>query len=222
MSQLNPIPPSAVDWNNFFALTGAIGLIALAVVVGAMVYFVLSDRKIKVAPPAGPVHVSRVREFIIVASISAILLFSLSIASFRMTADLQYSPADSETYVINVIAQQWFFSFGYPNNVTSIHDCYVPAGRIITFNVTSIDVMHNFGLPDFKLKIDAIPGRYNILWITIPTVNQGQQLHYHIRCYEMCGVLHTYMTGDLIVLEQSAFDQWLSNQTMTNMTAVGG
>jgi cytochrome c oxidase subunit 2 len=215
-------PPSAVDWNHFFALTGAIGLIALVVVVGAMVYYVLASRKIKIQPPPAHVHVSRVREFIVVASISAILLFSLSIASYRMTANLQYSPAASETYTINVTAQQWLFQFGYPNNVTSIHDCYVPAGKNITFNVTSIDVMHNFGLPDFKLKIDAIPGRHNILWITTPTVNPGQQLTYQIRCYEMCGVLHTYMTGSLIVLEQSAFDRWLSNQTMTNMTSVGG
>lgn len=222
MSQPLPTPPTAVDWNHFFALTGAIGLIALAVVVGAMVYFVLSSRKIKIPSPPAHVHVSRVREFIVVASISAILLFSLSIASFRMTANLQYSPAASETYTIDVTAFQWYFQFTYPNNVTSIHDCYVPAGKNITFNVTSADVMHNFGLPDFKLKIDAIPGRYNILWITTPKVNPGQQLNYQIRCYELCGVGHTYMTGSLLVMEQGAFNQWLSNKTMTNMTATGG
>lgn len=221
MSQANPTPPSAVDWNHFFALTGTIGLIAMAVVVGAMVYFVLSSRKIKVSSPS-PQKISRVREFIIVASISAILLFSLAIASYRMTASLQYSPAASETYVIDVTAFQWNFKFTYPNNVTSIHDVYVPAGENVTFNVTSTDVFHNFGLPDFKLKIDAIPGRYNVLWITTPTVNPGQQLTYSIRCYENCGVGHTYMTGNLIVLDPSAFNQWLSNQTMTNMTATGG
>ena len=222
MSQPNPNPPTAVDWNHFFSLAGAVGLIALAVVVGAMVYFVLSSRRIKVQPPLVHVHVSRVREFIILASISAILLFSLSIASYRMTADLQYSPATSETYTVDVSTFQWNFQFTYPNNVTSIHDCYVPAGKNITFNVTSTDVMHNFGLPDFKLKIDAIPGRYNILWITTPPVNPGQQLKYQIRCYENCGVGHTYMTGNLIVLEEASFNQWLSNQTMTNMTAAGG
>jgi cytochrome c oxidase subunit II len=222
MSQPLPTPPTAVDWNNFFSLTGAIGMIALAVVVGAMVYFVLSSRKIKIPTSTVHVHASRVREFIIIASISAILLFSLSIASYRMTANLQYSPAASETYTINVTAFQWNFRFDYPNNVTSLHDCYVPAGQNITFNITSMDVMHNFGLSDFKLKIDAIPGRHNILWITTPTVSSGQQLNYPIRCYENCGVGHTYMTGSLIVMEKGAFNQWLSNQTMTNMTAAGG
>lgn len=220
MSLPNPTPPSGVDWNHFFALTGTIGLIALAVVVGAMVYFVLSSRRFKTQPQVH-VHVSRVREFIVVASISAILLFSLSIASYRMTANLQYPPSP-DSYTVDVTAQQWLFQFKYPNNVTSIHDAYVPGGTNITFNVTSSDVMHNFGLADFKLKIDAIPGRYNILWITTPTVNAGERLTYPIRCYENCGTGHTYMTGSLIVVDQATFNQWLTNQTMTNMTSTGG
>ena len=77
--------------------------------------------------------------------------------------------------------------------------------------------MHNFGLHDFKLKIDAIPGRYNIVWITAPDVSGNDTLTYQIRCYELCGTGHTYMIGSLVVMSPTAFDQWVIQNT-ANMT----
>ena len=82
----------------------------------------------------------------------------------------------------------------------------------VIFNVTSTDVMHDFGLPDFKIKIDAIPGRYNVIWIEVPSLEGHEELVYKIHCYELCGIGHTYMMANLTVMSQSAFDQWL-NQT---------
>ena len=100
--------------------------------------------------------------------------------------------------------------------------CYVPANKSIIFNVTSDDVMHNFGLMDFRVKIDAIPGRYNVIGVTTPPLEGNSQLNYTIRCYELCGVEHTYMSAPLIVMDPSTFNQWLTNQTVTNSTATGG
>jgi cytochrome c oxidase subunit 2 len=139
------------------------------------------------------------------------------VGSYRLTIDTQTPPATSESLTINVTAFQWGFRFRYPQNFTTVGECTIPSGTPIIFNVTSVDVMHNFGLPDFKLKIDAIPGRYNILWITAPDVSGNSTLTYQIRCYELCGTGHTYMIGSLVVMSPAAFGQWVSRNT-SNMT----
>ena len=90
------------------------------------------------------------------------------------------------------------------------------------FNVTSADVMHNFYLVQFKVSIEAIPGRYNILWITTPVANGNTVYTYDIRCKELCGIGHTYMEGTMDVMSQTAFDQWLANQTASTISTTGG
>ena len=156
----------------------------------------------------------------IFAVISIIILLSLTVASYRLTPNARFPPPVSESLVINVTAFQWSFNFTYPNGVYSTRECAVPANKSIIFNVTSSDVMHNFGLMDFRVKIDAIPGRYNVIGVTTPSLNGNSQLNYTIRCYELCGAGHTYMNMPLIVMDPTAFNQWLSNQTATNSTTV--
>jgi cytochrome c oxidase subunit 2 len=215
-----PLPPSAADWWNLFSFFLYIGIAAAAIVIGAMVYLAIRNRskdKQGTLESAAALSRSRAREAVIFASISAILLFSLAVGSYRMTIDIQNPPAASESLTINVTAFQWGFRFTYPENFTTVGDCNIPSGKPITFNVTSSDVMHNFGLPDFKLKIDAIPGRYNVVWITAPDVSRNDTLTYQIRCYELCGTGHTYMIGSLIVMSPAAFDQWVIQNT-ANMT----
>jgi cytochrome c oxidase subunit 2 len=220
-----PIPTSANDWYALFALFFYIGAVAASVVIGAMVYFSIKYRKRNGQPifsPEASLSRSRAREAIVFASISAALLFSLSIASYRLTTTFQFPPSNSESLIVDVTAFQWNFNFRYPNGVLTTGECRVPADKAIIFNVTSSDVMHNFGLPAFKLKIDAIPGRYNIVWISTPHVSGNDTLNYQVRCYELCGTGHTYMIANLIVMEPGTFDQWLANQVKSNMTAVGG
>ena len=223
MSQ--PMPPSAVDWNNLFNLAAYIGLSALAVVIGAMIYFSIKYREKKGQPKYIPqigLSRARARETVIFAAISVILLLSLSVASYRLTPNARFPPPVSESLVINVNTFQWNFKFTYPNGVISTGELYVPANKSIIFNVTSNDVMHNFGLMDFRVKIDAIPGRYNIVGITTPPLNGNSQLNFTIRCYELCGTYHTDMIAPLTVLDPTVFNHWLNNQTSANATISGG
>jgi cytochrome c oxidase subunit II len=215
MSQL--MPPSTADWNNLFNLAAFIAIVAVAIVMGAMVYFAVKYRQKgqKNFIPQMALSKSRVREAVIFAAISIIILSGLTIASYRLTPNERFPPPVSESLVINVNASRWYFNFTYPNNVYSVGECYVPANKSIIFNVTSTDVMHNFGLMDFREKVDAIPGRYNIMGIVTPSLNGNSELNYTIRCYELCGIGHTYMTAQLKVMDPTVFDQWLSNQTAT-------
>jgi cytochrome c oxidase subunit 2 len=220
-----PLPPSTSDWNNLFNLAAVIAVIAVAVVMGAMVFFAVKYREKKGQPKFIPqigLSRSRAREAVIFASISIILLASLTVASYRLTPNARFPPSASESLVIDVTAFQWNFRFFYPNGVTTLGECYVPANKSIIFNVTSSDVMHNFGLMDFRVKIDAIPGRYNVVGVSTPPLDGNSQLNYTIRCYELCGSIHTYMMAPLIVLDPAVFNEWLSNQTITNTTTPGG
>jgi cytochrome c oxidase subunit 2 len=220
-----PLPPSTSDWNNLFNLAAVIAVIAVAVVMGAMVFFAVKYREKKGQPKFIPqigLSRSRAREAVIFASISIILLASLTVASYRLTPNARFPPSASESLVIDVTAFQWNFRFFYPNGVTTLGECYVPANKSIIFNVTSSDVMHNFGLMDFRVKIDAIPGRYNVVGVSTPPLDGNSQLNYTIRCYELCGSIHTYMMAPLTVLDPAVFNEWLSNQTITNTTTPGG
>ncbi len=220
-----PLPPSTVDWNNLFNLAAYIAVIAVAVVMGAMVFFAVKYREKKGQPKFVPqigLSRSRAREAVIFASISIIILLSLTVASYRLTPNARFPPPVSQSLVIDVTAYQWNFKFTYPTGAETVGECYVPAAKSIIFNVTSSDVMHNFGLMDFRVKIDAIPGRYNVVGVTTPPLEGNSQLNYTIRCYELCGSIHTYMMAPLTVMDPTVFNQWLNNQTTTNATASGG
>ena len=223
MSQ--PLPPSTVDWNNLFNLAAFIAMAAVVIVMCAMIFFAVKYREKKGQPKFIPkigLSRSRARETVIFASISIILLFSLSVASYQLTPNARFPPPVSQSLVIHVTAFQWNFRFEYPNGATTLGQCFVPADKSIIFNVTSSDVMHNFGLMDFRVKIDAIPGRYNIVGVTTPPLSGNSQLNYTIQCYELCGVAHTYMRAPLTVMDPIVFNQWLANQSTTNITMAGG
>ena len=174
------IPSSAVDWNNFFNLAAAIALVATFIVVAVMVVFVIVNREKKgqkkFVPEKG-VSKSRARDAVIFAVISIIILLSVNVAGVRLTPNARFEPSVSESYLIHVTAYQWSFRFDYPGNVSSRGYLNVPENTVVMFNVTSIDVMHNFYLMQYRVSIDAIPGRYNVIWVTTPSLGSNSQLN---------------------------------------------
>lgn len=219
-----PLPASAIDWNNFFNLAAIVAIIALSIVIVAMISFTLKYRERKGQPrfiPERGLSKSRARDVVIFATISIIILFSLTMAGERLCPNARFEPPVSESLVIQVAAYQWDFRFEYPNGVNSTRQLYLPANTSVMFNVTSLDVMHNFYLVQYKVSIDAIPGRSNMIWITTPATIGNNTLSYQIVCKELCGVGHTYMGASMIIMSQPAFNQWLNNQTTANSTFGG-
>jgi cytochrome c oxidase subunit 2 len=219
------MPSSAIDWNNFFYLAATIAVVALSIVIATMVVFTIKYREKKGQPsfiPEKGLSRSRARDAIIFATISIIILFSLTVAGDRICPNVRFEPSVSQGLVINVTAYQWDFRFEYPNGANTTRQLYLPANTTVMFNVTSMDVMHNFYLVQYKVSIDAVPGRYNAIWVTTPSVNGNTTLHYQIVCKELCGPGHTYMSATMTVLSSTAFNQWLNNQIATNSTARGG
>ena len=215
-----PLPPSGQEFWLLFEAFFIIGLVAGGTVVGMMVAWVYSNRK-KIRRKDFTVHHthfrSRAREAATVAMISTTILFVLAGLSNIIATTIQTPPNPEESLLIDVAAFQWAFRFTYPNGVSVVNYPKIPVNTPVIFNVTSTDVMHDFGLPDFKVKIDAIPGRHNIIWVEVPSLEGQEELNYQIHCYELCGVGHTFMMGNLTVVSQTAFSQWLSEQAASQL-----
>jgi heme/copper-type cytochrome/quinol oxidase subunit 2 len=212
-----PIPPTAIDWNNFFNVAGYTALTAVAITIGAMILFITLNREKhgrKRFTPQRGLHISRARDAMVFASISVVILLTMSVLSFTLTPNARFLPS-TQGLEIQVVSYQWGFRFIYPNGANSTCYVNVPENTTILFNVTSIDVMHNFYIPDFRVSIDAIPGRNNVIWVATPELGSNTEYSYRILCKELCGVGHTFMAATLTVMSQSAYDQFLSNQTAT-------
>ncbi len=90
----------------------------------------------------------------------------------------------------------------------------LPVDRTIQFNLHSPDVIHDFGVPAFLIKMDVIPGRVNKLQVT-PTV-EGD---YVGKCYELCGVSHSRMLFNVEVVSQAEYDAYLAGLAEAGQTA---
>jgi cytochrome c oxidase subunit II len=106
---------------------------------------------------------------------------------------------------IGVIAQQWSWTFVYPNGLKLVGNLTVPADTEVILNITSIDVTHSFSLAMLNVAKDATPGHFNTLWFnaTSPGVYADA-----IRCKELCGVGHALMTASLTVVPPAAYQTW--------------
>jgi cytochrome c oxidase subunit 2 len=83
----------------------------------------------------------------------------------------------------------------------------LPVDRPVRFLLRSIDVLHDFYVPQFRAKMDMIPGSVTYFWVT-PT----QTGTYEILCAELCGVGHSYMRGVVTVVTGEQYQEWLASQ----------
>jgi len=114
------------------------------------------------------------------------------------------SPAKDEM-VVEVTASQWNWRFDYPDSGITTSELALPLGRTVLLQLKSDDVIHNFWVPEFRVKQDAVPGMVKPLRLTPTRVGQ-----YKIRCSEMCGSGHAGMYADVNVMPPDEFDAWLS------------
>ncbi len=112
--------------------------------------------------------------------------------------------------VVQVISSQWNWRFDYPEYGISSSELYLPNNRQILLEISALDVIHSFWVPEFRIKQDAVPGMVKPLRIT-PT----QLGDFSVMCAELCGKDHAYMISAVHVVEQAAFDDWVRSLTAT-------
>ena len=109
------------------------------------------------------------------------------------------------------VGKQWMWKFQHLSGQREINELHVPVARPVKVLLTSQDVIHSFYVPAFRVKQDALPGRYTEAWFeaTVPGT-------YHLFCAEYCGTLHSGMIGSVVVMEPAAFEQWLAGGATTS------
>lgn len=130
-------------------------------------------------------------EWVYVGVVIAILVY-VGTDAWNIERILEHAPEDAE--VIKVTASQWIWTFEYEDGTKEVGELHLTTGVPYRFEVTSVDVIHGFNIPDFAVLMDAVPGRINTTWL-VP----DQEGEYLIQCREYCGFGHYQMRAKLIV-----------------------
>jgi cytochrome c oxidase subunit 2 len=124
---------------------------------------------------------------------------------FPKYVEMQSPPPDAVQVFVE--AKKWMWKFAYPGGPSGLDALHVPVNRPVRLLMTSRDVIHSFYVPSFRIKQDVLPGRYTQTWFKATQVGKFQVL-----CAEMCGVGHSAMLAEVVVMPQAEFDAWLADQ----------
>jgi cytochrome c oxidase subunit 2 len=105
---------------------------------------------------------------------------------------------------IDVVGKRWMWKVQHMTGQREINELHVPLGVPVKLNLISEDVIHSFFVPAFRMKKDALPGRYTTAWFQ--ATRPGR---YHLFCAEYCGTKHSGMIGSVVVMEPAQFQAWL-------------
>ncbi len=86
-------------------------------------------------------------------------------------------------------------------------ELHIPIGKPVKILLRSIDVLHDFYVPEFRAKMDMVPGTVTYFWFT--PIRTGT---FDVLCFELCGVGHYAMRGKVVVEEEAAYNAWLGEQ----------
>jgi cytochrome c oxidase subunit 2 len=115
-------------------------------------------------------------------------------------------PAGTHLLQVQVIGQQWLWTFRYPGyGGVETATLEIPANTWVQFDVTSLDVDHSFWAYELGVKADAIPGSDNVAYVDATKTGQFQ-----VRCAELCGLWHGHMNSYGRVVSQSVFTSWIT------------
>jgi cytochrome c oxidase subunit II len=182
---------TATDQLFLIFLLFAIGV--AAVVYGAIAYALVKYRA-RPGPDMGrrPVTHHRTLEIVWTAAAAAIVIVLVAVSLPALLA--LEGPAQQADYTVEVYAQQFFWSFRYPDGSESTNELWVQEDLTYLLEVRSRDVIHSFFVPELDARIDAVPGRVNYVWI-----QPEQPGRYALVCAEFCGVGHSDMRGTVVV-----------------------
>lgn len=119
----------------------------------------------------------------------------------------------------NVIGLDWADPHNMDDIISQSGELHVVVGKPVKLLIASRDVIHDVGLPHFRMKMDAVPGITTTMWFT-PTITTAQMKEitknpdfvYEIACDQLCGKGHYSMRGTIIVESQADYDKWMASQ----------
>ncbi len=160
-----------------------------------------------------PIH-GNTRLEVIWTTIPSIIIAALVVYAYLVLVDIEKAPAEGSAKErrVHVQARQFAWQFRYAEKGADgkqiVSDVlYLPEDESVMFDIDAEDVLHDFWVPAFRLKIDAVPGV-----TTHYRVTPDKPGKYSVVCAELCGLGHAFMRTDVVVLSRKDFDTWVSEQ----------
>jgi cytochrome c oxidase subunit 2 len=171
---------------------------------------------------------------VLVSEIALLAFFSIPFWS----ANVDAKPPDGAATEVRVVAEQFSWNFHYPgadgrfgrtsitlvdpdnplgldrrdpaakDDITTINQLHLPVGQTAVIHLSSKDVIHSLGMPEMRVKQDAIPGIVQPVWFT-PT-KTGR---WEIACSQLCGLAHYRMKAFYTIHTPEQFQAWLVEES---------
>jgi cytochrome c oxidase subunit 2 len=163
-----------------------------------------------------PIH-GNTRLEIIWTAVPAILLVALCSYAYLVLTDIEEAKAD--TMQVRVVGEQFAWTFYYRDGGKELpsHQLYLPLNRPVHFTIQSKDVLHDFWVPAFRVKKDAVRGINTDVRATPNRVGT-----YPIVCAELCGLGHAAMRATVHVVQPQQFNAWLGKLRSGGAQAAAG
>jgi cytochrome c oxidase subunit 2 len=187
-----------------YSVIGATMLGAIGVALAALWFILRYGREGDVPARTRRVRARPAVELGVVGALLALFLLWFQMG-FDIYARMTVPPADAT--VVYVVAKQWMWQFESPGGPPGNAVLYVPERRPVKLLITSRDVVHSFFVPAFRLKQDAVPGRFTEAWFEAPRPGT-----FDIFCAEYCGTSHSTMRGQVVVLPAAEYERWLAGR----------
>ena len=211
-------PPSASsvsgEMDMLYAFIVAVCAFFTVLVAVLVVFFTLKYRRRHATEVGADIHGSLSLELA-----WTFIPFVLSMVMFGWGASMFFKLASppANAMEVFVVGKQWMWKIQHPEGVREINELHVPAGRPVRVTIGSEDVIHDFSIPAFRVKMDAVPGKLTTLWFEATEVGT-----YHIFCAQYCGTKHSGMIGQVVVMPPQDYETWLAGGKSTGTAAQNG
>src|SRR4051794_7403671 len=218
---INWFPPQAsAEGKKIDTLWDVLIIVSVPIFVLVMTIVLYSVWKFRMRPgeelkDGPPIH-GNTRLEVVWTAVPAVILVALCSYAYVVLRDVETAQAGEMK--VRVVGEQFTWTFFYPGQgggkEVASNQLYLPKGKPIRFDVQSKDVLHDFWVPAFRQKIDAVPGITTHIRVK-PTKNGT----YPVVCAELCGLGHAVMRQSAHVVPAATFDKWL---TALRTKAAGG
>ena len=170
-----------------------------------------------------PIH-GNTRLEVIWTIIPAVMMLALCTYAYVILHDAEKAPAAGieNELDVTVVGEQFTWTFLYEpaqegQERVASPQLYLPKDRSVLFHVHTKDVLHDFWVPAFRWKIDAVPGIETLYRVTPNRIGR-----YPVVCAELCGLGHATMRQNAHVMEPAEFEKWLEDKRAGSTEGGGG
>ena len=213
----NPSSPEMEALAGLTYYTIAITVFILGIIVIAMFYIIVRYRKSpgdneEPYQNFGSLNLEIVWTLIPCAIVAVLFLLTCN------TMKVVDPPTDGREPDLIIIGHQWWWEMRYTDSgIITANELHIPVGEYLLARIESIDVIHDFWVPELGRKIDAVPGHPNHMWIVA-----GEPGVYLGACAEFCGTQHANMRIRVIAQSKEEFEEWEQQELVIPPTPVSG